>query len=185
MLHQPLPALLKTAVLVRMQTCDSDQPPCTAIAAAAVLLLLSIHTYSDSLERSVEIDHWGHTSAQQQQQQRTDTALGRYSPDALATPQHIHDQSSPGATAAAGSSSMQAAAAAGAKHHPKLTAQLLRQAQAELQQRHGDSPGQHYAQLQEEFLGMGGASFAPSVGGQTDRDRHELISTESDDESDA
>jgi hypothetical protein len=31
---------------------------------------------------------------------------------------------------------------------------------------------------------MGGASLARSVGGQTDMDRRELISTESDDDSD-
>jgi hypothetical protein len=38
-------------------------------------------------------------------------------------------------------------------------------------------------QLHEEFLGMGGESIARSVGGQTEMDRRELISTESDEDS--
>jgi hypothetical protein len=130
-----------------------------------------MHTDSESLEKAVHVERWGHPL----EQQRSDTALGRYSPDALATAQHPSDQSRthPAAAAAGG----------GAKQHPKLTAQLLRQAQQQLSDEQPDQ--QRYAQLREEFLGSGGASMAPSVGGQTDRDRHDLISTDSDESSDA
>lgn len=69
--------------------------------------------------------------------------------------------------------------AAAEHHHLKLTPQLLRQAQANLQQQLDESAVPRCAQLREEFWGKSEVPVSPSLGGQTDRDRHDLINTDS------